>query len=139
MPKLTLTGKAKRALVVNCSAPYYNLGAAKLRDWLTEQGYQVTTASGDPGLFGYGYGLVCLSVVFSWHAPLAREVALRLKADGEVWCGGPAMHALAKWWTRETGLTAVSGLDARFDRQRGRYRMTFASRGCPVNCWFCVV
>lgn len=128
-----------RALVVNCSGPYYNLGAAKLADWLRAEGHEVETASGDPGLFGYGFDLVALSVIFSWHAPIAREVALRLKGNAEIWCGGPAMLALAKWWTRETGLTATPGLDQRFERQRGQYRMTFASRGCPVNCWFCVV
>lgn len=129
----------KRALVVNCSAPHYNLGAAKLADWLDGQGYEVSRCQGDPGLFGYGAELVCLSVIFSWHALLAREIALRLKPSAEIWCGGPGMHALGKWWQRETGLTAETGLDWRFERQRGAYRMTFASRGCPVNCWFCVV
>lgn len=128
-----------RALVVNCSAPYYNLGARKLGDWLRSDGHEVEEKQGDPGLFGYGYDLVCLSVIFSWHAPLAREIALRLKSNAEIWCGGPGMFALAKWWTAETGLVATPGLDQRFERQRGRYRMTFASRGCPVNCWFCVV
>jgi hypothetical protein len=128
-----------RALVVNCSAPCYNLGAAKLADWLREQGYEVEAAAGDPGLFGFGFDLIALSVIFSWHAPIAREVALRLKDEAEIWCGGPAMLALAKWWLKETGLTACPGLDQRFERQRGQYRMTFASRGCPVNCWFCVV
>jgi hypothetical protein len=128
-----------RALVVNCSSPYYNLGAAKLADWFRVEGYDVETAAGDPGLFGYGFDVVALSVIFSWHAPVARDIALRLKGNADVLCGGPAMLALGKWWTRETGLVSTPGLDQRFERQRGRYRMTFASRGCPVNCWFCVV
>lgn len=130
---------ARRALVVNCSAPHYNLGASKLADWLRADGVEVDVRQGDPGLFSYGYDLVALSVIFSWHAPMAREIALRLKDSAEVWCGGPGMFALAKWWARETGLAATTGLDWRFERQRGAYRMTFASRGCPVNCWFCVV
>jgi hypothetical protein len=129
----------RRALVVNCSARHYNLGAAKLADWLRGQEYLVTRASGDPGLFCYGYDLVCLSVIFSWHAPLARDIALRVKAKSEVWCGGPGMMALSKWWTRETGLSSTPGLDQRFERQRGDYKAIFSSRGCPVNCWFCVV
>lgn len=126
-------------LVVNCSAPYYNLGARKLADWHAEHGYRVEMCNGDPGLFTLGYERVCLSVIFSWHATLAREIAFRVQGEAEVWCGGPGMHALRNWWRAETGLEASAGVDPRFDRQRGAYRMTFASRGCPVNCWFCVV
>jgi hypothetical protein len=128
-----------KALVVNCSAPHYNLGSHKLADWLTEQGYQVETNVGDPGMFAMGFDLVCLSVIFSWHAPIARDIALRVKDNSEVWCGGPGMAALGNWWKRETGLDATIGLDQRFERQQGDYLMCFASRGCPVNCWFCIV
>lgn len=128
-----------KALVVNCSAPHYNLGAAKLADWLAERGDTVVRAEGDPGLFGGEPSLVCLSVIFSWHAPIARDIALRFAGRAEVWCGGPGMSALAHWWQTETGLTCVVGLDQRFDRQRGNYRMTFAARGCNVGCWFCIV
>ena len=128
-----------RVLIVNCSSPYYNLGARKLYDWLYTQGHAVSWHEGDPGLFVYGYDLVCLSVIFSWHAPLARSVALRVKGHAEVWCGGPGMFALTHWWKTETGLPCQQGLDERFERQRGTYRMTFASRGCPVNCAFCLV
>lgn len=137
-----------RALVINVSAPHYNLGAHKLADWLRIQGYEVTLHTpslrrlADPGLFAFGYDLVALSVIFSWHAPVAREIALRVKGCAEVWCGGPGMFALAAWWRRQTGLEMTHGLDARFEHQRsprGSYRMTFASRGCPVNCSFCIV
>lgn len=128
-----------KALVVNCSAPHYNLGATKLTNWLRERGYDVTTAAGDPGLYSWGFDLVALSVIFSWHAPIALEVAERVKGHAEVWCGGPGMAALPNWWRQQTGLECVVGLDPRFERQRGEYRMTFASRGCPVGCWFCIV
>lgn len=128
-----------RALVVNCSAPHYNLGAAKLSAWLTSEGHEVVTAAGDPGLYSFGFDLVALSVIFSWHAPIALEVALRVKGASEVWCGGPGMAALGNWWRSSTGLESVMGLDSRFERQPGTYRMTFASRGCPVGCWFCIV
>lgn len=127
-----------RALVINCSAPHYNLGARKLTDSLRAQGHDVTYSDGDPGLFAYGHDLVCPSVIFSWHAPLARAIALRVRRQADVWCGGPGMFALTHWWKRETGLDCQRGLDDRFERQRGRYRMTFASRGCPVNCSFCL-
>jgi hypothetical protein len=128
----------KKAIVVNCSAPHYNLGALKCSDWLTAQGYSVTYSEGDSGLWSYDAELICLSVIFSWHAPLARTIALRMKDKAEIWCGGPGMYALANWWRKETGLQVVRGLDARFDRQRGHYKMCFASRGCPVRCSFCV-
>lgn len=128
-----------RALVVNCSAPHYNLGAAKLANWLEGEGNTVERASGDPGMFALGYDLVALSVIFSWHAPRARDVALRVRANSKIWAGGPGLYALANWWKRETGLGLVSGLDHRFEHQPGKYRMVFASRGCPVGCWFCIV
>jgi pyruvate-formate lyase-activating enzyme len=128
-----------KALVVNCSAPHYNLGAAKLADWLHSNGHDVETAKGDPGMFAFGYDLVCLSVIFSWHAPVAREIALRVKGQSDVWCGGPGMFKVAKWWKDETGLPCAHGIDKRFDKQRGPYRATFASRGCPVGCSFCIV
>lgn len=128
-----------RALVVNCSAPHYNLGARKLADWLRLSGHDVTATEGDPGIFAYGYDAVYLSVIFSWHALIARQIAWRVKAAAHVECGGPGMFALAAWWKRETGLEVMRGVDRRFDQQRGQYKMTFASRGCPVNCSFCIV
>ena len=131
-----------RALVINCSSTpthhCYNLGARKLADWLKMQGYQVASYESDPGMWELEADLVCLSVIFSWHAPVAREIALRMKSRAEVWAGGPGLFALATWWQRETGLEIVRGLDQRFDKQRGQYEMTFASRGCPVNCSFCL-
>lgn len=128
-----------QAVVVNCSKGYYNLGAQKLGAWLVEQGWTVEHVSGDPGLFLPPADLYALSVTFSWHAPLARDVALRVKDRAEVWAGGPGLFALGKWWRDETGRPAVRGLDPRFELQRGNYRMAFASRGCPVNCSFCIV
>jgi len=136
------------ALVVDCSYPkdkpekarrkHYNLGAAKMANWLRAEGHIVTEAAGDPGHFGR-YDLVALSVIFSWHAPAARDVALRVKSYADVWCGGPGMLTMRNWWQRETGLEIVKGLDERFERQPGNYRMVFASRGCPVGCYFCIV
>ncbi len=127
-----------KAIVVNCSAPHYNLGARKCADWMREEGHQVAYYDGDPGMWELDAESVWLSVIFSWHAPIAREIALRMKARAEVWAGGPGLYALASWWRKETGLCVVRGLDARFDKQRGQYNMVFASRGCPIGCFFCV-
>lgn len=128
-----------KALVVNCSVGHYNLGAAKLANWLRSDDWTVSESAGDPGLFGMDFDLVALSVVFSWHVPMAKEIALRVKGHAEVWCGGPGMTALKNWWKNETGLDCTPGIDPRFERQPGIYPYTFASRGCPVGCWFCVV
>lgn len=128
-----------RVAVVNCSPGHYNLGALKLADWLQEQGHSVDAYRGDPGMFALGYDLVCLSVIFSWNAPTARDIAMRVRDYSDVWAGGPGLFALAHWWEKETGISAQRGLDWRFERQRGDYKATFASRGCPVNCWFCIV
>lgn len=145
------------ALVVNCSAPHYNLGAAKLSDWLAVQGWTVERCGQSlkkPGKtskeLAYdqselqklkrNYDLVCLSVIFSWHAPLARKIALSVKHSSDVWCGGPGIWALEEWWKRETGLSCVIGLDERFEEFKGRYEHTYASRGCPTNCAsYCIV
>jgi hypothetical protein len=66
-------------------------------------------------------------------------VQIARRADCEVWAGGPAFLRMADWWKEQTGNTAKVGLDDRFERQRGTYRMTFAARGCPVGCHFCGV
>jgi hypothetical protein len=70
-----------KAIVVNCSSTpthvCYNLGARKLTDWLKMQGYQVSYYDSDPGMWELDADLVCLSVIFSWHAPRAREIALK--------------------------------------------------------------
>ena len=126
-------------LVINCSPRHYNLGAAKLANWLRSQGDIVEEWNGAPGLFALGHTQIYLSVIFSWDALLARDIALYMKDKGDVACGGPGMFALQSWWKKETGLTCCSALDSRFERQQGRYHMTFASRGCPVNCYFCIV
>lgn len=129
-----------RHLVVNCSAPYYNLGAAKLQDWLTvSYPGEVSYSDADPGLFGGNPDVIWLSVIFSWDAMCAMQIANRYKSNADVVIGGPGVFALGRWWREQTGLNVSKGLDPRFDRQRGNYRMTFASRGCPVGCYFCIV
>lgn len=128
-----------KALVVNCSQGY-NLGANKLKNYLASAGYEVDFQTGDPGpMFTIGYDLVALSVIFSYHAKTARDIAVRVRDTSEVWAGGPGLFALQKWWETETGCQMTKGLDYRFEKQPGEYKMTFASRGCPVDCYFCIV
>jgi hypothetical protein len=131
--------EGRTAAVINCSHPHYNLGAAKLANWLRSEGWDVQEFGGDPGMFGMDFDLVALSVIFTWHAPIAREIAWRVSGRSEVWCGGPGIFRLLDWWRANTGLDAHKGLDQRIERQAGDYRMGFASRGCPVGCHFCIV
>lgn len=126
-----------KAAVINLSHPHYNLGADKLTTWLNSQGWAVERFSCDPGLFMAGFDLVCVSAIFSWDVRKGVQIARR--ADCEVWAGGPGFLHMADWWAQHTGNVPVVGLDHRFERQRGDYRMCFAARGCPVGCHFCGV
>jgi hypothetical protein len=126
-----------RAAVYNLSHPHYNLGAAKLSAWLRSEGWDVEDLAEDPLLMVARYDLLCLSAIFSWDVP--KGVGPARLAPGEVWAGGPGFMQMAGWWRRETGNDAVLGLDERFERQRGDFRMCFAARGCPWDCHFCGV
>lgn len=122
-----------RATVINLSHDHYNLGAEKLATWLKANGYEVQRQSaGD-------VDLVCLSAIFSWDLLEGVRIARHYAGKAEIWAGGPAFLRMAEWWKSETGNTPVIGLDQRFERQRGDYRMCFAARGCPVGCHFCGV
>lgn len=142
-----------KSLVVNCSHPNYNLGAAKLANFLRGQGDDVTEFRDEPAMFARGYDRVCLSTIFSWHVDRAIEIANTVKDHAEVWVGGPAMSHNHARFTEETGIEVpfiwrtIDGVakkvygapDARFDLQPGEYKMIYAMRGCPLGCPFCPV
>lgn len=121
------------ATVINLSHPHYNLGAEKLAVWLKCQGLDVQRQSAGT------VDLVCLSAIFSWDLIGGARIAAHYAGKSEIWAGGPGFLRMAGWWKENTGLNAVVGLDSRFERQRGKYRMCFAARGCPVGCHFCGV
>ena len=77
-----------------------------------------------------------LSVVFSWHADAAYERAVWYKSQGyTVRVGGPAVHVMGKHLqdVAETGGHVPDAV------ARHNPMATYASRGCPVACWFCIV
>lgn len=77
-----------------------------------------------------------LSVVFTWHVEQALERAQFWRAMGyRVRVGGPATHVLG----REFAGVAEVGGDVPDAVARHNPSATFASRGCPVGCWFCIV
>ena len=77
-----------------------------------------------------------ISVVFSWDAPKAFARAVHYRQMGyAVRVGGPGVFVLGQ---RFAEVATVGGLI--HDTVRRHNAMaTFASRGCPVGCWFCIV
>lgn len=131
----------RRVAIINLSRKHYNLGAYKLQNWFADQGDLPIMFDGDPGfdLHLGAFDLVALSAIFSWDVPLGADIAFRMKGHAEIWAGGPGFYGLQNWWFEKTGMTPTLGLDPRFEKQRGVYRMTFASRGCTERCSFCIV
>ena len=77
-----------------------------------------------------------LSVAFTWRLPDAYQRAVFHRESGlRVRAGGPGL------FTRPTYLAdvAVVGGDLADAVARHHPEATFASRGCPVGCWFCIV
>ena len=77
-----------------------------------------------------------LSVVFTWDADRAYERAIFWRNLGRrVRIGGPGVFVGAKD-LREVAEVGGESPDA---VRRHNPDATFASRGCPVGCWFCIV
>lgn len=77
-----------------------------------------------------------LSVAFTWKLDEAWSKALYYKALGyKVRAGGPGI------FTRKHYLTDVAEIGGEIPDAVARHNpmATFASRGCPVGCWFCIV
>jgi hypothetical protein len=79
-----------------------------------------------------------LSVAFTWKLNDAYSRALFAKAQGmNVVAGGPALF-LVKMQHRLTEVAQI-GEDYQEAVTKHNPLATFASRGCPVGCWFCIV
>ena len=78
-----------------------------------------------------------LSVVFSWDIDDAYQRAIGHKQAGRcVRIGGPASHVGRKAFA---GVADEVGGEIPEAVLRHNPMATYASRGCPVNCWFCIV
>lgn len=98
---------------------------------------------------------VYLSIAFTWKLEEAYERALFARAQGmKVVAGGPALflvqmqHRLADVATIPTKVIVTDGKKRTVPDDysgpgeaitRHNQLATFASRGCPVGCWFCIV
>ncbi len=79
-----------------------------------------------------------LSIAFTWRLDDAYSRALFAKAQGmNVKAGGPALF-LVKMAHKLTDVAEVGG-DHPEAVTKHNPLATFASRGCPVGCWFCIV
>lgn len=133
-----------KVLVINCSK-VYNLGANKLSRWLVSEGHSVRLVNENNyekliethDLFKYD--LIALSCIFSWDVSLAFKIVELIDSKREAWAGGSGFFALKNWWVKNTGLSCTPSIDQRFENRAGVYKMVFASRGCPVDCSFCIV
>ena len=92
--------------------------------------------SGFAEWFGAEPNTVNFSVVFSWDAAKAYSRAVWWKQQGyDVRVGGPGVFVLKKDFE---SVAEVGGSipDAVWHHNQSA---TFASRGCPVGCYFCIV
>lgn len=77
-----------------------------------------------------------ISVAFTWRLPEARKIALYYRAIGlKVRAGGPGVFTQRKY------LEDVAEVGGDYPDAVARHNpmATFASRGCSVGCWFCIV
>lgn len=77
-----------------------------------------------------------LSVAFTWRLNEARDRALWYRSMGyRVRAGGPATFRPSKYLEGYAELGGAIEDAVRYHHPDA----TVASRGCPVNCWFCIV
>jgi hypothetical protein len=77
-----------------------------------------------------------LSVAFTWRMNDAYSLAVSYRQQGyKVRAGGPGI------FTRKHFLADVAEIGGDYPDAIARHNplATFASRGCPVGCWFCIV
>ena len=80
--------------------------------------------------------LMNISVVFTWDAGKAFSRSVWLRQLGwDVRVGGPGVFTMK----RDFAGVAEAGGDIDGTVQRHNPSATFASRGCPVGCYFCIV
>ena len=80
-----------------------------------------------------------LSVVFTWHLEQVWERAHWLHRAGyRIRIGGPALHVRT---AVRDDLQSIAQIGGHVEDAVVRHNpdATFASRGCPVGCWFCIV
>lgn len=127
-------------VVVNSSAPIYNLAAEKIANYHLANGDAVMKLD-HFDLFALANARkVYFSAIFTRDLRhLVQEAALAHDRGVEVEIGGPAVTLLSDWVEERCGIKPHFGLDKRFEKIPGDYKWAFSSRGCPRDCPFCLV
>jgi len=79
-----------------------------------------------------------ISVAFTWRLDDAYQRAVFARAQGlDVVAGGPALFLVKA----KHKLAEVARISSHYPEAVTKHNpdATFASRGCPVGCWFCIV
>jgi hypothetical protein len=116
----------------------YNLAVDKIANYHREIGDEVYAGRWEPmiNMMDKYY----FSIIFTWDIPAMIQTVNLVRSWGkEVEIGGPAATFMHTYISKHTGINPHIGLDDRFERVPGRYRMTFTSRGCPHGCRYCGV
>ena len=123
-----------RALLINASHPSYNLGLEKAMQWWMRQGADVSFGHRVPVLDPPD--VLWISAIFSWDVPRLISLAVQaLDRNIQLEVGGCGTFGVRTAIENATGLKAQSTPDARFERERGNFKLVFWSRGCPAkNC-----
>lgn len=128
---------ANKILLVNCSYPHYNLAIDKMAILFGDRsmiGNDVTD------LFAQQCDAVCLSVIFSWHVPLAiRQAQAALNMGKQVLIGGGGTQQLHNYIESETGLKPHYQVNQELEDTEGQFKMVYFTRGCIQNCYWCTV
>ncbi|HYE68384.1 MAG TPA: hypothetical protein VEA58_07210, partial [Anaerovoracaceae bacterium] len=91
-------------------------------------------------LFHQDYDAVCLSVIFSWDAPMAvYQAKIALSQGKKVLIGGGGTYKLSSWIYQETGIRPIFKPVDELEAVESDFKMVYFTRGCIENCSFCSV
>ena len=131
-----------RITIVNSSPSVYNLAVHRIANFHWQQRDDVTIVNGR-GFFlpgAWDADKYYFSCIFTYDLPDMIIGINLLKSRGiELELGGPAVTAMPQYIEEKTGIIPHLGLDDRFEHIKGRFKMTFTSRGCVRKCPWCLV
>ena len=128
--------------IINSSQEVYNLATHRIAHYHERLGDTVTLTKGSQ-LFLDGVwnaDKAYFSCIFTWDLKeMCANVNLLKERDIAIEIGGPAATAMPVWVENRTGIKPHVGLDDRFEREKGDFKMEFTSRGCRNHCAWCIV
>lgn len=127
---------AEKILLINCSYPHYNLGIEKMKIYFGDRAIEDTSLN----LFNSHCDGVALSVIFSWHVPIAVRIAKEaLNMGKKVIIGGGGTQQLHNFIEKETGIKPHYKVHDALENVESQFKMVYFTRGCIENCYFCIV